>query len=488
MNFVSLVCFGFLIGAASCQSNTDSWSQYCQNHELNMEISTDLEKYYGTTVPLIGSDILGDAYEELYWRTRKNIIENHKKSGLSTDIVSNGDWDSIRSPLSYLRTINKIGKDLKELIAEKYKFDISSSYKEHHFNFSNIQNLRAEITFIETDGISREVMDGMMRIFIDIIGQKFLTPAGLEEPAMFTGFVPSVVANAIASKRLFIDDPLYSGLILHGKFTHLFQISMLIDQRLYDKHLIKGVIDSHAWGMALDSAKYRDPFRFYFKPCLYSSGSSTWITNHIDGHNPVIITLWFLNHNLSGIIRASMKSDESIKLFSKYLDVDQGDDALNRYTLEEMESNIRAVENFIILDLSHDITRLLDNINQVYNYDYLWNKHVLQFSYYPLWLFNVRTENDIMKDIEEDFEIYRKIHNISVLSAWADNREQYLAKAIPELLGMYVDLRFFENRIRKQLMPIRQDFIEKDHALSIMIKTSYYIISRIPFYYIKNIW
>ncbi len=317
--------------------------------KLHLNKPDDFALYYGYLVPKYKRDVIGESYDRHY--DKKDF---HGRIPAKVHSVA-------RTPLSYLTVLNRAGKLLRERVIETYGIDLAEIKKsgEHH------QQIRGNVTaiypYIDIKNLSDDVIEGMNRIFVDILTNVFLKPRGIERPVFFAGFVPSETANYYAAYHTFLDDSLFSGSTFHGKYPHTLQIITFLEKTKQYQSDLELLIAQGYWGKLFDSATY-------YKTQVKRVDCCEWIEGRyfpcqtdpheiMNGHSAAIVTQWLYRRQFSKIIEIANKKrfGFSAKTLFDFI----GHKTNETYILEEevndMNNNLRSVENLVALDLNNDI-------------------------------------------------------------------------------------------------------------------------------------
>ncbi len=101
----------------------------------------------------------------------------------------------------------------------------------------------------------REQMQGIVRKAMNKVCADSGSDLRPGSAPIFIGFIPPVIANAIARQHGFLDSN-WAGNFLHGKYSHPLALTCLANLANLDQTLLKTIVDKHFWSIILDQNPY----------------------------------------------------------------------------------------------------------------------------------------------------------------------------------------------------------------------------------------
>ncbi|MCL6268435.1 hypothetical protein M3P05_00530 [Sansalvadorimonas sp. 2012CJ34-2] len=483
----NLLCLSFFNTATAQDPATLS--------ELKLQNDMDLAVYYGKLVPQLGYDVAGDYFDEKYTKVIRTFSNDQQKA--------------IRSPLSYLKTLNKVGAIVRQKILETHGIDLANLNKGKIFVIPNKDKINITIPFADLTLLEESSITDMVRIYIDTLYSELLKPASFEKPVFFAGFVPNQIANHFAGNHLFVDDAFYSGSIYHGKFPHLIQGALLVDQFGFTKSNMIKMIANGDWEPMFDSAHYY-PVKIMAYDCLDKNAGLTAtcsITPNeiINGHSAAIVSQWFMKNLFSEIISIASQSEAGA---SRFIDFNHLHD-VNEYTgttlLLSMYDNIRALENLHIIDLNNDIRSLQGSLNnesktdasfmgKIYNLPNCFcqvsgickpsNRFILLNT--PLIRELMEVVAKTSNILPENYPVFSKqTHRVCMaksthhpLQSLATKTKDYYYNEffLEKVISQIDTIRFFENRLRNSYIPFRKNWLKRQDEIKVITESDIFVI------------
>ncbi len=320
---------------------------------INLGMKQEFLSYMTKIVPYLNMDVFGYVANNYYdW----NMPDKFKKENIS---------QRINSPVSYLRSLIKIGHALRKVVFEHYAVDLAeltqlpgyiekekSTYLpfirsfprvRHPFDHKEIMSLAGEL--------------------IHIISSLYLRKSGFTDPVVFVGFIEKAVANKHVRESLYVDDPVFSGNLSHGKFSHILMAAMLIEHYPDLTNTWFGdVADEGYWNRLVDNntLSYDSQDAQLLIGCETEDRESivferAWrAESWPSGHNPVVINQLLSNNYYSSMLAGASDNPVAESFFITAIN-SGASDSEEHITLEEGGKSLKALENFINIEFEGDI-------------------------------------------------------------------------------------------------------------------------------------
>ena len=204
---------------------------------LNFRKFEDFAHYYLEVVPKHGNDFLLKAASHSVFTIDIEPLVSHADPAL---------YEAVNSPLNYFRYLSHLGATLRNLGLLNHFFD-PGSVQLQDYGRAELTSLFDGEAFlpVQKSKFIPVAQGEMEKLFAESIWDLTLKHKGYDFPIVFSGFVDSDVAEALLQNTLFLDDTVFGLSWAHGKFSHLIQLGMLLDEGYLDRSRLTDIIIGH---------------------------------------------------------------------------------------------------------------------------------------------------------------------------------------------------------------------------------------------------
>ncbi len=326
-----------------------------------------LPRYLSRIVPLIG-------YDPIALQIGREVKSQFTRNNGETYIANNEHYVFVSGWNNYLRILNSLGKRLRKAVQDQLGVDLYEVKREDWSKISTVNKKRFHLPLIaasrskdryltKTKRLSIQSVLRINETFLDIIYKDYLKGAGFQErPVVFGGYISPEIANRYVRSSLFYDDPVFSGGILHGKYSHLFSAVALIEHFRMNNHWFGDIAENAIWDHLIDnvgSLTMESKKKANYLECKVDTTeeivSMEWnYMRYPSSANPVALNQALMQGFFSKVVNEAKAGTLAATRMIKVITGEDVPEELLSQTLSEIEENIKVIENFLIVDMDND--------------------------------------------------------------------------------------------------------------------------------------